>query len=182
MSGTIGRNRNVAANRIKMGKTLLILLAILAVSDTHAEACTYDQDVQLQKLQEIAQQQNAELDRSGRKLTWSEPDGSRVELSYGGCDHLAFTVRMTLVESPVKDGTPVMDEAKAMRTAASMAERFWDNVEYALLKTGLESDQVEREQMADKILIELPAEHYSEFYIEYSPSARFVEIAWVRNF
>ena len=182
MFGTIGRSRNVAANRTKMHKSLFMVLATFAVSDAYAEACTYDQDVQIQKLQEIAQQHNAEPDLPERKLTWTEPDGSRVELSYGGCDHLAYTVRMTLVESPVKDESLAIAETEAMRIAVSLAERFWDKTEHALLKAGVESGQGERKQMADKFLVELPAEHYSEFYIECSLPARFIEIAWVRNF
>ena len=157
-------------------------LAILAVSDAYAETCTYDQDVQIQKLQEIAQQHNAESDLPGRKLKWTEPDGSHVELSYGGCDHLAYTVRMTLIEWPLKYEALAMAETEAMRIAVSLAERFWDKTEQALLKAGVESGQGERKQMADKFLVELPAEHYSEFYVEYSLPARFIEIAWVRNF
>lgn len=159
-----------------MSKVLFVLMVLFAVSDVSAEECTYDQDVQIQKLHAIGHQQKAALNTSERKLTWAEPDGSRLAIYYGGCDHLGFTVRMTLPD------TAVMNDADAMRIAASLAQRFWDKAEYELLNTGLASGNGKREQMGETIFIQFPAEHYFEFYVEYSIPARLVEIAWVRNF
>jgi len=159
-----------------MSKFPFVLMLMFTALQTTAEACTYDQDAQIQTLHEIAQQHKAALNLSERKLTWTEPDGRQLAIAYGGCDHLGFTIRMTLPDTAVKG------EADAVRVAKSLAQRFWDKAEYELLDTGLAAGNGKREQRGETVSIQLPAEHYSEFYVEYAIPARFVEIAWVRNF
>ena len=159
-----------------MSKFSFVLMLMFTASETAAEECIYDQDAQIQKLHEIGHQQKAALNLSERTLTWTEPDGRQLTIAYGGCDHLGFTVRMTLPDSAFKN------EADAMQVAKSLAQRFWDKAEYEQLNIGLAAGNGKREQMGETVSIQLPAEHYSEFYIEYAIPARFVEIAWVRNF
>lgn len=152
-------------------------MLVLALGNaSFAEDCTYDQDIQLEKLNELAKQNRVGVDLVQRAVVWTEADGARIKVSYGGCDHLGFVVHKTFAAGGQ------WSEADATNTAVLLATRFWDSAERDLLQAGVQTTSAAREQDDSVVVIQIPAEHYSEFYVELDSSARTVEIAWQRNF
>ncbi|NQD36482.1 hypothetical protein HPT27_05540 [Permianibacter sp. IMCC34836] len=77
-----------------MTKIFLLPIGFMVLSAVSADDCTYDTGNQRLKLTEIATQHSgAAVSFDDMTASWNEIDGSKVSVTYGGCDHLGFSIR-----------------------------------------------------------------------------------------
>ena len=156
---------------------LFVLLAASLISGD-ADACTYDEEDQLEKLSALASSKSGHLNESAREVTWNGPNGEKYTVVYGGCDHLGH---MTTVVGLVK---VMPTEPELVAISLKLADELWWGGEGKLLKRALASGEFTRNAEKFGLRIDIVGTDYSEMYVESRAEAEAVVVAlgWVRTF
>lgn len=157
-------------------------IAILVVSTSMysiATACSYDQERQIVVLRNIAQRFKGSIfNESEKTVSWADAQGKEMRVTYGGCDHLGFTI------SSAEKRRSELKTGEVFERATVLATDFWDKADAHDLKTALESRAFTVETNHGVTRYWLKHELYDQFTIEhsYSDGRDRVTIFWSRTF
>ena len=158
----------------------MVLLALAVVSSVAgAEECIYDQENQAQVLREAAARRpGGQLDQRERRIAWALPSGATLTYTYGGCTHLGSEVSLSEPRRVART------EAQVFATARDLARQWWDKVDAAALRSGLQGKRFQREEEAGRVVYAVAHEFYAEFSVthEFVGGMDRVTIVWVRDF
>ncbi len=169
-------NLKLITNNI-ITRTATFLPVIFSVSMCYAEDCTYDQSAQIMQLQTIAKQHpGGVIDKESNTIHWGSTANSASSVTYGGCDHLGFTVTKNITPSKK------LSEPEVLALAIVLAKEYWELSEAKALVTSVSAKAFTREIIDGSVYFNIPNEYYFEFYIEHNPLEGHVSIVWARNF
>lgn len=150
---------------------------LLVTSTCAADDCTYDQVDQLEQLQTIAKSHpGGVLDKASNTIRWNSPSNTASSITYGGCDHLGFTVRKNIASARK------LTEPDVLALATSLAKEYWAPSETNVFVAAIAAKSFSRESTEATTYFHVINEYYVEFYIEHNPLEGYVAIAWTRNF
>lgn len=166
---------------MSLSLTLALSLTLLA-AEPAPEACTYDQDAQIQVLADLAKRvPGARMDARQKQLSWTGPAGD-TRYSYGGCHDLGTRLTRTTAMATARTEAQVFELAKTLSADYLSANANSAGAVAALLGALTES-RYTRHTEGDTTTYRVDHPEYIELSLthRYAEGVDRVEIHWYIN-
>lgn len=153
-----------------------------AIAKDETGQCTYAQSNQIDELrrwwlpgdEELPGWEVQEADLENRRVTFLGATGQKMDVTYGGCDHLGYSVKVY----PVVDD---LDLESVFSIASEIPRRFWAESDVDDLVRLLKTEKYGIEELTETRLMTLD---HPDLYmtILYNSKEGFVEVSYMRTF
>ncbi|HEX7046077.1 MAG TPA: hypothetical protein VF275_00705 [Gammaproteobacteria bacterium] len=160
----------------------MLLERFRAIATDESAQCTYAQSSQIDELsrwwlsgkEELPGWELQEAALEKRRITFSGTTGQKMDVTYGGCDHLGYSIKIY----PVVDD---LDLWSIFSIASELPRRFWDDSDADDLVALLKNGEYEVEDSREMRLITLD---HPDLYmtILYNVKQGFIEVSYLRTF